>query len=74
MFLDYILQWTTRPRYTGSLQREIADPLCELNTVQEPAGSTPLHQIFEEFASSQNAFMEAFVPALEKMLANGYSR
>ena len=51
-----------------------ADPNCGFNMIQEPAGSNPLYQYFEEFASSQDAFMEAFVPTLEKMLANGYAK
>ena len=55
-------------------KRVKADPNCAFNMIQEPAGSNPLYQYFEEFASSQDAFMEAFVPTLEKMLANGYAR
>ncbi len=50
-----------------------SDPLCPFNTMEEPAGSTPLHQIFEEYAASQEAFARDFVPALEKMLSNGYN-
>ena len=28
---------------------EKADPQCELNTLEYPAGATPLHQVFEKF-------------------------
>ena len=50
-----------------------ADPQCELNKIEEPPGSTPLHEIFEEYAKDQQGWMSDFVPALHKMLSNGYS-
>ena len=31
-----------------------------------------LNVIVDEFGDDQQAFMEVFIPALEKMLANGY--
>ena len=41
--------------------------------MEEPAGSgEPLHTIFEEYADDQAAWMRDYVPAMEKMLANGY--
>ena len=41
--------------------------------MEEPAGSgEPLHTIFEEYADDQSAWMRDYVPAMEKMLANGY--
>ena len=49
-----------------------ADPNCGLNRLEYPPGSTPLHQIFEEYASNQQKWLDDFVPTLEKMLANGY--
>ena len=52
---------------------ERADPQCELNTLEYPAGSTPLHQVFEEFAAENQKWVDEFVPALEKMLSNGYT-
>ena len=51
-----------------------ADPQCGLNKLEVPAGSTPLHQIFEEYATDQDKWMDDFVPAFEKMLSNGYER
>merc|ERR1712127_610504 len=40
---------------------------------EEPRGSgEPLYTIWEEYADSQTAWMRDFVPAMEKMLANGY--
>ncbi len=47
-------------------------PGCPLNTLQEPAGSKALHEIVEEYAADQNAFVTDFIPTMEKMLANGY--
>ena len=32
----------------------------------------PLYQIVDEFADDQKAWMEDFVPSIEKMLENGY--
>ena len=41
--------------------------------MEEPAGSgEPLYTIFEEYADDQSAWMRDYVPAMEKMLANGY--
>jgi len=48
------------------------EPLCPPNKLAEPPGSQPLHEIFEEFADNQQSFVNEFVPALEKMLSNGY--
>ena len=47
---------------------------CGLNKLQEPVGSTPLHEIIDEYADSNDAFIRDFIPVLEKMLANGYDR
>ncbi len=44
-----------------------------MNTLEEPAGSTPLHEVFEEYADSQDAWIGEFIDVLEKMLANGYA-
>lgn len=49
------------------------EPRCPLNALSVPAGSTPLHQVVEEYADDNNAFFRDFVPTLEKMLSNGYS-
>ena len=45
-----------------------------MNKLQEPEGSTPLHEIIDEYADSNDAFIRDFIPVLEKMLANGYDR
>jgi len=50
-----------------------AEPACVLQTRAEPIGSDPLHKIVEEFADDGRSWLAAFVPALEKMLSNGYS-
>jgi len=49
-----------------------AETLCPLNTFAEPAGSDPLHKIVEDFADNQQYWIDSFIPAFEKMLANGY--
>ena len=51
----------------------VGEPRCELQRLEEPAGSgDPLHAIFDEYADDQAAWMRDYVPAMEKMLANGY--
>ena len=66
--------WSTLPKNPGSSARMKADPQCGFNKIEEPAGSTPLHQVFEEYAKDQDAWIGEFVPTLEKMLSNGYNR
>merc|ERR1712156_350936 len=49
------------------------EPRCEKQRLEEPPGSgEPLHTIFEEYADDQAVWMRDYVPAMEKMLANGY--
>ena len=50
-----------------------SDPLCELNDFRDD-GDKPLHKIFEDYANDQNRWVKDFMPTLEKMLANGYTR
>ena len=45
---------------------------CPLNKLQEPIGSTPLHEIFEEYANDQQKWINDYVPTFEKMISNGY--
>jgi hypothetical protein len=49
-----------------------AEPGCPKNMHAIPRDSTPVYQIVEEYADSQAAWIRDFVPAFEKMLANGY--
>ena len=76
MYLSFILylgglhRWSAAPDANNHWQK--ADPNCGLNVLEYPPGSTPLHQIFEEYASNQQQWLDDFVPTLEKMLANGY--
>ena len=51
-----------------------SDPLCELNDIRDPPTDKPLHEIFEDYANDQNLWVADFMPTLEKMLANGYTR
>ena len=45
-----------------------------MNKLEYPEGSTPLYQIFEEYAADNQKWVDDFIPALEKMLANGYAQ
>ena len=45
---------------------------CGKNKMEVPEGSTPLHEIFEEYAHDQQKWVDDYVPTFEKMLANGY--
>ena len=63
---NYQYTWT---RIDGKL----AEPKCPFQKLAEPTGSTPLHQIVEEFADNATIWLESFIPTFEKMLANGYS-
>ena len=45
---------------------------CEKNKMEVPPGSTPLHEIFEEYANDQQKWVSDYIPTFEKMLANGY--
>ena len=46
---------------------------CPLNKLQEPIGSTPLHEVFEEYAADQQKWVNDYVPTFEKMISNGYT-
>ena len=46
---------------------------CPLTKIQEPLGSTPLHEVFEEYAGDQQKWVNDYVPTFEKMISNGYS-
>jgi len=49
-----------------------ADPQCAKNAFKD-SGDLPLHEIIEQFADDQDKFLADFVPAMEKMLSNGYT-
>jgi len=53
-------------------QQGWAQPLCGKQTLAEPAGSTPLYMIMEEYANSQTAWINDYTLAFEKMMRNGY--
>lgn len=50
-----------------------SDPQCAKNDFRDAGEGEPLHKIIERYADDQNAFLVDFVPAMEKMLANGYA-
>ena len=70
--LGYLLTWSTLENENGG--RYKADPKCELNKLEYPPGSTPLHQAFDEYAKDNGQWISEFVPAFEKMLSNGYEK
>jgi len=57
----------------SKIDGEEAEPQCPFNTLAEPAGTTPVYQIIDEYAENTMSFLSDFVPTLEKMLANGYA-
>merc|ERR1712176_1731322 len=60
------------PIQGGRLGNRWAWQACEKETHAEPEGDWPLHHYVEMFAADQTAWLRAFVPAMEKYLANGY--
>eukprot|EP00930_Biecheleria_cincta_P034655 TRINITY_DN2391_c0_g1_i4.p1 TRINITY_DN2391_c0_g1~~TRINITY_DN2391_c0_g1_i4.p1 ORF type:complete len:703 (+),score=68.91 TRINITY_DN2391_c0_g1_i4:67-2175(+) len=58
--------WSRHGRAKGA-------PECPLNTYRDVGSEMPLHDIVQEYADNQGQWMADFVPALEKMLGNGYS-
>ena len=46
---------------------------CPKNTLAIPEGSTPVYQVFEEYAQDQDKWVQDFLPTYQKMLANGYA-
>ena len=49
-----------------------AQPECPKQRLAEPLGSTPLYEIMEEYADDQTAWINDFIPTMEKMMRNGY--
>ena len=72
IILDYLFTWSAVRKPWNPDRWMKADPQCGYNTLQSPEGSTPLHEIFEEYAEDQQKWLDEFVPTLEKMLNNGY--
>eukprot|EP00931_Biecheleriopsis_adriatica_P087183 TRINITY_DN6168_c0_g1_i1.p1 TRINITY_DN6168_c0_g1~~TRINITY_DN6168_c0_g1_i1.p1 ORF type:complete len:703 (+),score=83.65 TRINITY_DN6168_c0_g1_i1:56-2110(+) len=65
--------WKKDWRYTWSTIDGVkAEPGCPKNSLESPSGSTPLYEIFEEYADDPASWIRDFAPALEKMLTNGY--
>jgi hypothetical protein len=48
-------------------------PGCGKQMLAEPAGSTPVSQIMDEYANNQSTWINDFIPTMEKMMRNGYS-
>ncbi len=45
---------------------------CGINDDLTDDGNQMMYEIVEEFAKSNQVFIDAFVPAFEKMISNGY--
>ena len=61
--VSYQYQWSALPKDgidnpTVWSDYRKADPNCNLNTLQYPPDETPLHQIIEEYAESQNGYAQ----------------
>jgi len=64
---------TTFESHWSTIDGIRAEPQCPLNTLAEPTGSTPLHEIIEEYAAHQDHWVRDYVPTFEKMISNGYA-
>lgn len=53
--------------------RRAYDQQCGLNMRREPATDQPMSTIIQEYAKDQAAWISDFVPAMEKMMRNGYT-
>jgi len=62
---NYGYTWT-------QIDGKYADPGCPYNKMSDPPGTTPMHQIVEEYANDNAKFLSDFMRAMEKMLVNGY--
>jgi len=56
----------------GSKRFRWADQECPKQYHAEPLGARPLYEYVEEFARNQTAWLDAFIPAMEKYLGSGY--
>ena len=75
--LEHFNESMTEPGPTHSTWSEIpqgnkAQPECPKQRLAEPLGSTPLYEIMEEYAEDQTAWINDFIPTMEKMILNGY--
>ena len=57
----------------SEIEGVLVQPECAKQRHAEPAGSTPLYQIMEEYADDQTVWINDFIPTMEKMLRNGYT-
>eukprot|EP00448_Togula_jolla_P015824 CAMPEP_0170592984 /NCGR_PEP_ID=MMETSP0224-20130122/13206_1 /TAXON_ID=285029 /ORGANISM="Togula jolla, Strain CCCM 725" /LENGTH=595 /DNA_ID=CAMNT_0010916907 /DNA_START=65 /DNA_END=1852 /DNA_ORIENTATION=- len=49
------------------------EPKCDLQHLNDGPGSLEMHEVVELYANDQKAWVDDFIPALQKMLGNGYS-
>ena len=72
LYLDFNVTDDGTPKGCPGGFGRFADAQCDVNKLEEPLGTKPLHQIVEEYAKDQHAWMTDFVPTMEKMMSNGY--
>ena len=65
--------WVTNPDTAKPYHFEYVGVECPKNNLAIPEGSTPVHQVFEEYAKDQDKWVQDFLPTYQKMLANGYA-
>jgi len=69
-----VTKWSSRPIVwiTTQYGRRWAWQDCGKETHAEPRTDRPLHEHVEEFARNQTAWLDAFIPAMEKYMESGY--
>ena len=72
LYLDFNVTDDGTPKGCPGGFGRFADAQCDVNKMEEPLGTKPLHQIIEEYAKDKYAWMVDFVPSMEKMMSNGY--
>ena len=73
LYLDFNVTDDGRPFGCPGGFDSLSDPQCDVNKIEEPLGAKPSHEIVEEYAKDQNAWIADFIPAMEKMMSNGYN-
>ena len=74
LYLDFNVTEDGTPFGCPGGINKFKDAKCNVNTLEEPLGAKPLHQIVEEYAKDQDGWMADFVPTMEKMMSNGYDK
>mmetsp|Transcript_72286 Transcript_72286/g.156956 ORF Transcript_72286/g.156956 Transcript_72286/m.156956 type:complete len:575 (+) Transcript_72286:62-1786(+) len=67
-------KWTAHNIMNGrkGLDFYKAEPRCNKQKLGDGKGTLKMYQLVERYSENQEAWMDDFIPALQKMLANGY--